>query len=266
MNNKTFIAIVCHKPPDLRQYPACYYKILAGSALNANKKVFQANSDFDYYDDSFADNISNLNRSFCELTVQYWMYKNINADILGIVHYRRFFKNGELANINEILSCEKISLITSEYDIIVPTKRNYFPFTVYRHYKVQHFSEDIDLLSKIIEELCPDYVSSFKMVMKGHSVHLYNMFIAKREVFKEYSEWVFPILFRLYNSSIHNGRDSFQSRVYGFLGERLFNIWLFHNRTHLKIKALPILSVNVKSQTVKIVKFLSNFVTRSKAK
>ncbi|MBS1736245.1 MAG: DUF4422 domain-containing protein [Bacteroidetes bacterium] len=266
MSSKIFIAIVCHKPPDLRQYPECYYKVLAGSALNANTKVFQANNDFDYYDDSFIDNISNLNKSFCELTVQYWMYKNIAANILGIVHYRRFFKDGELASINEILSCERLSSIMSEYDIIVPTKRNYFPFTIYRHYKIQHFSEDIDLLSKIIEELCPDYVSSFKMVMKGHSLHLYNMFIAKRAVFKEYSEWVFPILFKLYSCNLHTDRNSFQSRVYGFLGERLFNVWLFHNKSRLKIKTLPVLSVKVKSETVKIINFLSNFVTRSKAK
>ena len=42
--------------------------------------------------DNTGNNISNKNPYYCELTGLYWAYKNLNDyDILGLVHYRRYF-------------------------------------------------------------------------------------------------------------------------------------------------------------------------------
>ena len=40
--------------------------------------------------DDEGDNISQKNKTYCELTAQYWAWKNEDADYYGFFHYRRY--------------------------------------------------------------------------------------------------------------------------------------------------------------------------------
>lgn len=48
--------------------------------------------DLGYQKDNEGDNISAKNPYYCELTGIYYAWKNIPAEYLGLVHYRRYFK------------------------------------------------------------------------------------------------------------------------------------------------------------------------------
>ena len=74
------------------------------------------------------------------------------------------------------------------------------------------------------------------------------MFITHKEIFDQYMAWLFGILDKaeeiidlsIYDNLPLNERN-YQYRVYGFLAERLFNVWLCKN-SQLKCKEVMVLT------------------------
>ena len=65
-----------------------------------------------YVQDNVGNNISIKNPYFCELTGLYWAWKNLDADYIGLVHYRRYFTVAKKIPKNENEKFKKI--LTSE--------------------------------------------------------------------------------------------------------------------------------------------------------
>lgn len=186
--------------------------------------------------DSEGRNISYLNPYFCELTALYWLWKNSKEDILGLVHYRRYFKaKNSGIYLNDKLISDSQDFDFSKYDIIVAKPRNYMFVSIRKHYEDAHDANDLIQLENILKNKHPEYLNSYYKIMKGRKLSLYNMFVAKKHVIDLYCAWVFPILFELKNLIPFDKYDSYQKRVFGFLGERLFNVWLDYNKTNIVI-------------------------------
>ena len=187
-----------------------------------------------YLRDDVGENISWKNKNFCELTGLYWIWKNSSADIIGLVHYRRFFYAGRVnALMNHRLSSSQIERYLVKYDLIVP-KITKYSRSVREIYKEKHHIEDWNLTREIIGELYPEYLETFDRVGESNELYVCNMFCGKRKILQAYCKWLFDILFELETRIDISDYDNYNQRIYGFLSERLFTVWVRWNRVPCK--------------------------------
>lgn len=209
-----------------------YLPIHVGSTLSKKDLGFQR--------DDEGDNISEKNGKYCELTGVYWAWKNLDADYIGLVHYRRYmslkgksyrFKRNRK---DKILNLEEIEKLFRTTDVIVPKKRFYFIETLYSHYAHTHDGKHLDITRTILEENYPEYLGVFDQIMNRRSAHMFNMFVMKKCYFGEYCQWMFSVLEELEQRIDTKGMTAFEARFLGRIGELLLDVWLEQNNISFK--------------------------------
>ncbi len=188
-------------------------------------------SDLGFVGDDSGDNISQKNSSFCELTGLYWAWKNLSADWLGLCHYRRYFgrKNffdGVETVKQRIYQRGDYEKLLDGVDVLLPTQRNYYIETVRSQYEHAHSPRDLEQIERIIGELYPESLRPFRAVMSRRRLHLWNMFVMRRALADEYCQWLFDILFEFERWMTENAKPEEQARLFGFVAERLLDVWL----------------------------------------
>ncbi len=185
---------------------------------------------------------------YCELLTQYWAWKYEQADYYGFCHYRRYFEFEDTVKSNAYRSVRRdflnartarelglndvnrIKSIVTSYDVLAPQPYNYYVCTVYWQYKNANtlHIEDLNTVLDIIRDEYPAYYRAAKAYLYGHYMVTCNMFTMRRDLFCEYSEWLFGILHRFYElrdmAGMHYSNEAM--RTPGHLGERLFGIYL----------------------------------------
>ena len=183
--------------------------------------------------DNTGDHISEKNPHFCELTGLYWAWKNMGADIIGLCHYRRYPgspsaggpKTERLLTRKEIDHLLKTSTDAQGVDILLPRKRHYWIETNYSQYAHAHHAIDLDITRQIVSEKYPAYLPVFEASMRRRKGHRFNMFIMKQDQLDAYCAWLFDILFELEKRLDITGYSKNDQRVFGFVGERLLDVW-----------------------------------------
>jgi len=204
-----------------------------------------------YQGDNTGDNISIKNPYFCELTGLYWAWKNLEADYIGLVHYRRYFSTKRHISKNEndkfkaILTENEIQQKLETNDIILPKQRNYFIENIYSHYEHTMHIEPLIETGKIIQEKYPEYYPEFENLKKTTKMHAFNMFVMKKEYLDQYCSWLFDILFELEKRIDVKQYDAFHARFFGRISERLLDVWIkTNNLKYDEIKVIDMQNIN----------------------
>ena len=195
-----------------------FERIIQVGTVLANSKIKEA-----VYDDE-DDNISYMNRQFCELTALYWIWKNVRMDYVGIEHYRRFFSISD--NIFDIMKNNKIDVILPVPLCVMPSLKD--------NYLFRHMNKPWNDMLSIINNLYPDEYNNAITFFEESIYSPCNMMIARKEVYDHLCEWMFPILFEV---SKLNGEvsDRYQNRYPGFMSERLISFFFEENKEKYKM-------------------------------
>jgi hypothetical protein len=195
----------------------------------------------DCFDDA-GENISEKNANYCELTGLYWLWKHCNDDYIGLVHYRRYFTHRFCGR--HVLSDQEIRSLLKENDIILPF-RHQINATVEKQYcRNSGLKKDLERVDRILSEKYPDYVQTYRAFLKSDRIYFFNMMILDREKFNAYCSWLFDILFTLEQQVDLSEYNDYQKRIFGFLSERLLNVWVLKNR--LKVKEVGVFNTEEK--------------------
>ena len=242
---------VCHTPGDENVLPQSsnFVHVLGGAALNnaVSRNLVR---------DDTGDNISAKNKSYCELTVQYWAWKNADADYYGFCHYRRYFcfnqpekqSPDRYANVAfDFFDDGVLSQIIADSDIILEKMkgspvalttlfdvRNIDIRNIHDHYKSDPclHDKDIDVLLEVIYDISPEYYPAAMEHLNDYFFYSCNMFIMKKEIFFRYCEWLFLVLAECERRIDASKYSVEELRFIGHLSERclgIFCTWLNKN-------------------------------------
>ncbi len=221
---------------DIRLYIAAHKEFTIPNGVDLNEGMYiplhvgkQGKSSLGFIGDDTGEHISIKNDTYCELTGIYWIWKNISCDVVGLCHYRRYFlNNGKILNKQDV--CE----LMNQYDIVIGNSSMSAYKNVSEHYAVKHHQEDLAVCKDVIRQRYPEYIQAFELCMNSNFMNIGNMMICRKNVFDAYCQWLFDILDELEKRIDVSNYDTYQKRVYGFLGERLLRVWLVNHTFHIK--------------------------------
>lgn len=208
-----------HKDVELKnlyEIPKWIKPIQAGYAV--------ADADLGILRDDTGENISVKNADYCELTVTYWVWKNVKSRYKGVCHYRRMLILSE----NQLERC-----IAQDVDAILPLSFTCYPDASgqYRRYISR---ADCEGLKKALRDVSPEYLEEWEKLDSQPYFYNYNMLIAKENVFDSYCGWLFSVLERAEIYCRPGGAER-GDRYAGYLGELLTTLYFMKNSDSLKI-------------------------------
>ena len=185
--------------------------------------------------DCDGENISAKNGNYSELTALYWLWKNrlgggpfdsqesapsgsAGNEYYGLSHYRRIL---------ELTEDDVLRLVDNGVDVVLPYPMPYEP-DIEEHHKRYLKEEDWKAVQRAVQELQPGYAKAFEGILKQKYFYNYNIILARKEVLKEYCDWLFSILERVEELSIPKGAER-SDRYIGYIAETLETLYFMYH-------------------------------------
>lgn len=235
--------VCCHQQTEVPKHPLLY-PIQVGAELSDTH--FPG-----FLHDDAGKNISAKNGSYCELTAQYWAWKNVDADYYGFFHYRRYLypdvqakrpyiikRAPDLGGLRR-LGYDGFEELIRKYDFIISKGEDmYVP--VREHYADApfHHEEDLKLVQRIVRECCTEYADAMEHYLSETNCYFGNIFVMRRHVFQDYCNWLFSILEEFDCRADVSRYGPQEQRVDGYLAERLLGIYRTKHQ-ELSVLELP---------------------------
>lgn len=199
------------------EFPCWLKKIQVGAVL-ADVKT-------EALTDDTGQNISGNNDLYGELTATYWIWKNDRHRVTGLYHYRRVL----------IIDTYIMKLLDEgKIDVMLP-----LPFLCFHDTSWQYSRylcpEDIDVMKQVLKEHSPDYYEASKEILSSVYLYNYNILVAKKEVFDDYCEWLFPLLKEIEKRCGQFERKRME-RYIGRIGEILTSLYFLYNKRNWNIQ------------------------------
>ncbi|WP_299775445.1 DUF4422 domain-containing protein [uncultured Tateyamaria sp.] len=255
MTKKNFFVGVCYHRPAPVIKTEILQPIQVGAALAKSKL------DFAVTDDT-GKNISNKNKTWCEITAAYWMRHNVQAEYYGLMHYRRLlsFSPKVKADRSFVRADERdykrfgwndqaIRDFVNTTDIVTSPKRSIYPvglpgkvMTNYNMYARDHRKEDLNACIEICRATNEDIFPFLLQTLKDTTTRFGNISIMRCDLFFEYVDWMVTVLEETECQLDTSSYDAYQSRVIGFLAERLTETYFRYAQSAkgAKIKELSV--------------------------
>ena len=94
--------------------------------------------------------------------------------------------------------------------------------------------DEIEIIIATPENVQPEYADYIPEVLKQKYFYNYNVILAKKNILREYCEWLFPILERTEKLSVPKGRER-ADRYIGYMEETLETLYFMKNADRLNI-------------------------------
>lgn len=228
--DKIKILVACHKKADVYSNDV-YLPIHVGKALSSE--------DLGFIGDNTGDNISIKNRQYCELTAQYWAWKNLDCEYVGLCHYRRYLASE--------FSQDNVELLMNGADIVL-AKSIYFDKSLLAWHKEALTEEDVYIFYNLFKKVYPQFSLDLdKVYLQGNKLNPGNIFLCKKTLFDEFAKWQFDFFFELEKVLRPSGYSRL-NRIVGYFGEVMFDIYV--SIRNLKVLEMPLVSMMGKNEHV----------------